>query len=91
MFEAARNLGDEIEFKNDGIIAKRARLVMDQAEKFLNEIKGKSLIQAIADGQFAGIKRTETGGKGLGGVFEKGNEYSNPILDALEQEGVIND
>ncbi len=91
VFETARDLGGEIEFKKDGVIAKRAKLVMDQAEIFLNEIKDKGLIQAIADGQFAEIKRTETGGKGLDGVFEKAKEYSNPILDALEQQGVIND
>ncbi len=46
---------------------------------------------AIAEGKFAEIKRQEDGGKGLDGVFEKGLNYANPVLEQLEQEGVINE
>ena len=30
------------------------------------------------------MKRTRTGGKGYAGVFERADDYVNPILDALE-------
>lgn len=91
VFNSAKNFGDEIEFKQDGIIAKRASLVMDQVEKFLLDIRDKGLTTAIAQGRFADIKRAEDGGKGLEGVFKKGPSYSNPILELIEQQGVIND
>ena len=91
VFDTARDLGDEIEFKPDGIIARRARLVMEQTESFLEEVKGQGLMAAISEGKFAGIARKEDGGKGLAGVFAKGPTYSNPILEQLEREGVIHD
>ncbi len=91
VFDTARDLGNEIEFKQDGIIAKRAQLVMDQTETFLGEVHEKGLMSAISEGKFADIKRQEDGGKGLDGVFEKGPNYRNPILEQLEKEGVINE
>src|SRR3974390_2157651 len=36
---AARHLGDEIEFKPDGIVARRARQVLDEALALLGEVK----------------------------------------------------
>ncbi len=91
IFDTARNLGDEIEFKKDGIIANRAQLVMDQTEEFLGEVREKGLMAAIAEGKFADIKRAEDGGKGLDGVFKKGLNYANPVLEQLEKEGSINE
>ncbi len=91
VFDTARDLGSEIEFKKDGIVAGRARQVMAETEAFLEEVRAKGLLQAIAAGKFAGIKRLEDGGKGLDGVFRKAPSYSNPILARLEKEGVIND
>ncbi|KJS03185.1 MAG: dioxygenase [Desulfobulbaceae bacterium BRH_c16a] len=91
VFKTARDLGSEIEFKNDGIVAGRARRVMDETEAFLQEVRAEGLMQAIAHGRFAGMKRHEEGGKGLDGVFRKGRAYRNPILAQLEREGVIND
>ncbi|MBU1568299.1 MAG: lysine 5,6-aminomutase subunit alpha [Proteobacteria bacterium] len=90
VFDTARDLGSEIEFKKDGIVAGRARQVMAETEAFLEEVRVEGLMQAIAAGKFAGIKRREEGGKGLDGVFKKAPNYSNPILARLEKEGVIN-
>ncbi|MCP4109760.1 MAG: D-lysine 5,6-aminomutase subunit alpha [Desulfobacteraceae bacterium] len=89
VFNIARELGNEIEYKSDGIIAKRAQQVLDEAENFLKQIREIGLTEAIAQGKFADISRKEDGGKGLIGVFEKGTEYSNPVMDMLEEEGVI--
>jgi len=84
VFNIARNLGDEIEFKKGGIIETRAKEVLDEADKCLEEVKEIGLMESIARGRFADIKRPIEGGKGLDGVFEKGKNYSNPIMEALK-------
>jgi beta-lysine 5,6-aminomutase alpha subunit len=91
VFNVARELGGEIEFRKDGFIAKRAQKVLDEVEHFLIELKEIGLMEAIAKGKFANICRPVNGGKGLDGVFEKGSDYSNPVMEKLEQEGVIHE
>ena len=66
---AFKNFGDEIVFKQDGIIVKRAQDVLKHAHELLQEIKEESLFKALEKGRFAEISRTEQGGKGLQGVF----------------------
>ncbi len=90
VFNSARDLGDEIEFKDDGIIASRARQLLNETEVFLKEVQKMGLSKTISQGKFGDIKRHENGGKGLDGVFKKGMYYSNPLLNQLETEGVIN-
>ncbi len=87
VFNVARGLGDEIEFKKNGFIVKRAQRVLDDVEDFLKEIREMGMMEAIAQGKFADIKRPVDGGKGLDGIFEKGPDYSNPIMDMLEDDG----
>lgn len=84
VFNAAENIMEEIEYKKGGIIEKRAQKVLDEAENFLKEIKNQGLMETITKGKFADIKRTPTGGKGLDGVFMKSPEYSNPVMEQLE-------
>jgi len=81
---ACRHLGAEIDFKKDGIIANRATQVLDETLALLAEVKRESIWDAIARGAFADIKRTRTGGKGHAGVVERGRDYLNPLLTALE-------
>jgi beta-lysine 5,6-aminomutase alpha subunit len=81
---ACRHLGDEIEFKKDGIVAQRAIHVLDEATTLLEEVRRESIWEAIGRGAFADVKRTRTGGKGYAGVLERAPEYTNPLLDALE-------
>jgi beta-lysine 5,6-aminomutase alpha subunit len=88
VFNIARTLVNEIEFKQDGFVAKRARQVLDEAEHFLEELREVGLMAAIAQGKFADITRSVDGGKGLEGVFEKGSDYSNPIMEQLESVGI---
>jgi beta-lysine 5,6-aminomutase alpha subunit len=86
VFNIARDLGNEIEFKSDGFIAKRANEVLDQSEKFLNQIvDGGGLLQAIEKGSFANVKRLRNEGKGKDGVFLKSPDYTNPVIDLLSQ------
>ncbi len=81
---ACRHLGDEIEFKKDGIVARRAVQVLDEAASLLEEVRRESIWEAIGRGAFADVKRTRTGGKGYAGVLERAPEYTNPLLTALE-------
>ena len=87
VFNAAKDLGDEIEFKPDGRIAKRAVQVLDEALELLVEVKDKTIWRAIGEGAFADVKRTRTGGKGFAGVIERSSSYVNPILAELEGKG----
>jgi beta-lysine 5,6-aminomutase alpha subunit len=54
----------------------------------LEELREVGLMAAIAQGKFADITRSVDGGKGLEGVFEKGSDYSNPIMEQLESVGI---
>jgi beta-lysine 5,6-aminomutase alpha subunit len=83
---AARHLGDEIEFKPDGIVARRAISVLDSACSMLEEVRAASIWSSIARGDFADVKRERTGGRGFAGVIERGRDYVNPLLAALESE-----
>jgi beta-lysine 5,6-aminomutase alpha subunit len=86
IFNNMRNLGDEIEFKKDGIIQKRAEKVLNETVTLLGEIEKQGLFATIEAGRFGGIKRSRTGGKGLTGVFEKKEEYSNPFISLMKGE-----
>jgi beta-lysine 5,6-aminomutase alpha subunit len=81
---AARGIDEEFTVREDGKIANRARFVFGKAQELLDECRKDGLVTAIGRGRFGDVKRTETGGKGLEGVLEKGPEYFNPILDLLE-------
>lgn len=83
IFNNARNLGDEITFKEGGIIQTRAQEVLKQAETFLREVAEEGLFKTLEQGKFAGIKRSRTGGKGLDGVVKKDESYFNPFLDLM--------
>ncbi len=62
---ACRHLGDEIEFKRDGIVGRRAEQVLDEALALLEEVKGESIWSAIGRGAFADVKRNAHRRKGL--------------------------
>lgn len=85
VYGAAKHLGEEIEFKKDGIVARRAVQVLDEALELLEEVKRESIWEAIGRGAFADVKRTRTGGKGFAGVLDRARDYCNPLLDALER------
>ncbi|MFP4478600.1 MAG: lysine 5,6-aminomutase subunit alpha [Candidatus Izemoplasmatales bacterium] len=79
-----KSLVDEISYKEDGVIQKRAQHVLDKAHKLLKDISEDGMFNTLAKGIFAETKRTETGGKGLDGVFKKSDDYINVISDQLE-------
>ncbi|MFA6584778.1 MAG: lysine 5,6-aminomutase subunit alpha [Elusimicrobiaceae bacterium] len=73
------NFSDEVQFKKDGIIAKRAQAVLAETEAFLEAVEKAGLFNAIENAMFADIKRPRDGGKGFDGVFEKSPSYYNPL------------
>ena len=84
IFNTARNLSDEIEWKPHGRIAERARAILRDAHTLLEDVANRSIWDAIGAGVFADIKRTRTGGKGYHGVVRREDAYLNPLLTALE-------
>ncbi len=84
-FGAARHLGDEIELKPDGLLCRRAKTVLDEAHQLLEQVASKGIWDSVAEGVFADVKRTKTGGKGYAGVVARSAQYSNPFLAALER------
>ena len=79
----ARHLGDEIELKAGGIIETRAQQVLREAHATLERVNVTGLMESIATGVFADVKRPRDGGRGLDGVFARNPDYFNPIEEAL--------
>lgn len=79
--KAFKNFGDEITYKPDGIIVKRAQEVLERSDQLLQEIDQEGLFKTLEKGTFAGISRHENGGKGLDGVYVKHHDYQNPVID----------
>jgi beta-lysine 5,6-aminomutase alpha subunit len=84
IFNTARHLGDEIEWKKGGIVETRARQVLSEVYDLLREVERESIWEAVAKGAFADVKRKRDGGKGYAGVAAKAPTYLNPFVDALE-------
>lgn len=83
VFSNMKDLGSEIEFKQDGIIQQRAQKVLKEAVDMLKEIEEEGLTNSIAKGKFAEVKRTMTSGKGLEGVVKKDDKYFNPFIELM--------
>ncbi|MCF8001319.1 MAG: lysine 5,6-aminomutase subunit alpha [Halanaerobiales bacterium] len=86
VFNSARTLSDEITFKSDGKIQKRADQVLEETAEILEEISNKGLMKALSEGIFGDIKRPMSGGKGSDGVVTKSSEYFNPFIDVFKEE-----
>ena len=81
IFNNCRHIGDEVEFKKDGIIQRRAQEVLAKADALLEEVEKEGLFQTIEKGIFGGVKRPFDGGHGLEGVCSKGENYFNPFIE----------
>lgn len=84
IFSNMKNIGDEVEFKENGIIQQRAQHVLQEAYHLLNDIDKEGLFDALEKGIFADIKRSKTGGKGLAGVVAKADNYFNPFIAIMK-------
>lgn len=89
IFNNMKNIGDEVEFKQDGIIRRRAQQVLQEAIELLERIEQEGLFSALEKGIFGDVKRSKTGGKGLAGVVQKTKEYSNPFIGIMKGETTL--
>ena len=80
IFNNCRHIGDEIKFKEGGIIQSRAQNVLKKADELLEEVEKEGLFSTIEKGIFGGVKRPFDGGHGLEGVCTKGENYFNPFI-----------
>ncbi|MBQ0053327.1 MAG: lysine 5,6-aminomutase subunit alpha [Bacteroidales bacterium] len=84
IFGNMKSIGDEVEFKEDGIVRNRAKLVLNNATELLEKIAGEGLFNALEKGMFADVKRPKNGGKGLAGVCQKSANYMNPFIKIMK-------
>ncbi|MBQ9949652.1 MAG: lysine 5,6-aminomutase subunit alpha [Clostridia bacterium] len=87
IFRTMQDLGDEITFREGGIMQTRANEVLQKAANLLSEIEKIGIFETLERGIFADIKRTPTGGKGLSGVALKDEMcYFNPFIEIMRGE-----
>jgi beta-lysine 5,6-aminomutase alpha subunit len=85
VFNAARDLGDEIEFKRGGIVQTRAQEVLAGARVILERIAESNLFEAIAQATFGETARREHEGRGIEGILAVGDGYFNPLVELMHE------
>jgi beta-lysine 5,6-aminomutase alpha subunit len=78
----ARHLADEMGFRPDGRIVRRAREVLSGAGRILERVAERGLFAALAEGLFAETRRPKDRGRGFEGVLRRDATYANPFLEA---------
>jgi beta-lysine 5,6-aminomutase alpha subunit len=81
----ARHLAEEMTFRPDGRIVRRAHEVLGGAEEILTRVAERGLFAALAAGIFADTRRRIEGGRGYEGVIRRDPAYTNPFLEAWSQ------
>ena len=84
IFRTMKDLGNELTFKEGGIIRTRANEVLTKATELLKEIENLGLFTTLERGIFADVKRPKDGGKGLSGVVVKDEHYFNPFIEVMK-------
>ncbi len=84
IFNNMKDIGEEVEFKEGGIIKSRAQKVLHDATHLLETMESEGLFTALEKGIFANVKRPKNGGKGLDGVTLKGEHYFNPFVELMK-------
>lgn len=84
VFNFAKDLGDDIEFKRGGIVQTRAADVLRAALDLLERIAEIGFFEAIAHGTFGDAERPITGGRGAEGVIATDEDYLNPCVELME-------
>jgi beta-lysine 5,6-aminomutase alpha subunit len=85
VFNAARDLGDEIEFKRGGIIQTRAQEVLAGAHALLERIAETGLFEAIEQATFGDVSRGIEEGRGREGIVETQEGYLNPVVELMRE------
>ncbi len=85
VFNSARDLGDEIEFKPGGIIQTRAQQVLEGARRLLEGIAQIGLFQSIEDATFGDVSRRVDDGRGIEGIIQTDERYFNPLVELMHE------
>ncbi|HZZ00856.1 MAG TPA: lysine 5,6-aminomutase subunit alpha [Candidatus Baltobacteraceae bacterium] len=91
IMNTARHLGDEISFKPDGVVERRAQDVLGGCERLLERVASMGLMHAIDAAAFADVSRHPDGGRGFDGVFERSAAYYNPFEEPLRLASLAQD
>ena len=87
IFRTMQDLGNELVFKDGGIMQNRANEVLHKATDLLAQIEQLGIFETLERGIFADIKRPRDGGKGLDGVVSKAPGYFNPFHAPMMKGG----
>jgi beta-lysine 5,6-aminomutase alpha subunit len=83
VFNAARDLGEQFDWREDSMVAQWARQILREAVELLQEMDKYGLFKGLEAGLFADIKRSPEGGRGLEGVVQRNEGYFNPFYEEL--------
>jgi beta-lysine 5,6-aminomutase alpha subunit len=83
VFDSARDLGDEIEFRRGGIVQRRAQEVLKGAHELLERIAEIGLFSALGEGVFGDVHRRVDEGRGIEGIVEVAEDYLNPATELM--------
>jgi beta-lysine 5,6-aminomutase alpha subunit len=89
VFNTARDLGEEIEFKRGGIIQTRAQEVLAGAHAILERIAEEGLFAAIAHATFGDVSRKADEGRGREGIVKVSEAYFNPVVELMREESYV--
>ncbi len=85
VFNAAHDLGEEIEFKRGGIIQTRAHEVLAGAHELLERIAQAGLFRAIEGATFGDVSRKVDEGRGIEGIVITEEGYFNPLSELMRE------
>ncbi|MGH2832313.1 MAG: lysine 5,6-aminomutase subunit alpha TIM-barrel domain-containing protein [Solirubrobacteraceae bacterium] len=83
-FDAARDLGEELEFRRGGIIQTRAQEVLTEAHQLLEHVADVGLLKAVEEATFGDVSRKIDDGRGLDGIVQTETGYLNPCVDLMQ-------
>jgi beta-lysine 5,6-aminomutase alpha subunit len=83
VFNAARDLGEQFNWREDSLVARWANQILREAVELLREMDRFGLFGGLEAGLFANIKRSPEGGRGLDGVIKRNGEYFNLFYEEL--------
>jgi beta-lysine 5,6-aminomutase alpha subunit len=85
VFNTARDLGEEIEFRRGGLIQTRAQEVLADARELLERIAQTGLFKAIGEATFGDVSRTVDEGRGIEGIVVTEDGYFNPVVELMRE------
>jgi beta-lysine 5,6-aminomutase alpha subunit len=83
VFDSARDLGKEIEFRPGGIIQTRAGEVLQGAYELLRRIADLGLFAALGEGVFGDVMRHVDEGRGVEGIVQTEPGYLDPLSELM--------